>query len=226
LSIASHQATVNNIFIPVPVILVNTKLIMLKSFFQKELTEAGCDEAGRGCLAGPVFAAAVILPVKFRNKMLNDSKQLTEQERDHLRPIIEQSAIAWAVASVSQEEIDEINILNASFLAMHRALDQLKEQPGLLLIDGNRFKKYKDLPHECIVEGDARYASIAAASVLAKTYRDAYMMKLHEQFPHYSWNKNKGYGTEVHRSAILLHGISTHHRKSFRLFREETGALS
>lgn len=190
---------------------------MLKSFFQSELTEAGCDEAGRGCLAGPVFAAAVILPKKFKNKLLNDSKQLSEAQRNHLRPVIEENAIAWAVASVTHEEIDEINILNASFLAMHRALDQLKQQPQLLLIDGNRFKKYRNTPHHCIVEGDAKYASIAAASVLAKTYRDEFMLQLHEQFPVYSWNSNKGYGTAKHRSAIIQHGISPVHRKSFRL---------
>jgi ribonuclease HII len=190
---------------------------MLKSFFQRELTEAGCDEAGRGCLAGPVFAAAVILPRNFRNKMLNDSKQLSESQRDLLRPLIEKKAIAWAVASVSHEEIDEINILNASFLAMHRALDRLNQRPELLLIDGNRFKKYKNIPHQCIVEGDAKYASIAAASVLAKTWRDEYMMQLHAQFPLYSWDSNKGYATARHRSAILLHGITPVHRKSFRL---------
>ena len=146
---------------------------MLKAFFQKELIEAGCDEAGRGCLAGPVFAAAVVLPTNFKNKMLNDSKQLTESQRLHLRPLIKEKAIAWAVASVSHEEIDEINILNASFLAMHRAIQMLKLKPQLLIIDGNRFNKYDGIPHHCIVEGDAKYASIAAASVLAKTYRDA-----------------------------------------------------
>src|SRR5690349_11494417 len=148
---------------------------MLKAFFQDTLIEAGCDEAGRGCLAGPVFAAAVILPKKFRNRLLNDSKQLTEKERDKLRPIIEKKALAWAVASVSNEEIDEINILNASFLAMHRAIEKLSTAPQLLLIDGNRFNKYRDITHKCIVEGDAKYASIAAASILAKTYRDEYM---------------------------------------------------
>lgn len=190
---------------------------MLKTFFQRKLMEAGCDEAGRGCLAGPVFAAAVILPRNFKNAMLNDSKQLSESQREQLRPIIQESAIAWAVASVSHEEIDEINILNASFLAMHRALNQLKQLPQLLLIDGNRFKKYKDIPHQCIVEGDAKYASIAAASVLAKTYRDDYMLKLHDQFPNYAWSKNKGYATAKHRSAILEFGISPVHRRSFRL---------
>lgn len=194
---------------------------MLKSFFQKELLEAGCDEAGRGCLAGPVFAAAVILPRNFKHKLLNDSKQLTEAERDFLRPIIEKKALAWAVASVTHEEIDEINILNASFLAMHRALDQLKQIPQLLLIDGNRFTKYKNIPHQCIIEGDAKYASIAAASVLAKTYRDEYMLQLHDQFPRYSWNTNKGYGTKVHRAAIAEHGITTFHRKTFRLLPDQ-----
>ncbi|MCX6290296.1 MAG: ribonuclease HII [Bacteroidetes bacterium] len=194
---------------------------MLKSFFQKTFTEAGCDEAGRGCLAGPVFAAAVILPRSFKNKLLNDSKQLSESQRNLLRPLIEKEAIAWAVASVTHEEIDEINILNASFLAMHRALDQLKKTPQLLLIDGNRFKKYKTIPHQCIVEGDAKYASIAAASVLAKTYRDEHMMLLHEQFPLYSWNSNKGYGTKKHRSAIIEHGITPLHRKTFRLIPDQ-----
>jgi len=190
---------------------------MLRSHFQKIFVEAGCDEAGRGCLAGPVFAAAVILPRNFKNKILNDSKQLTEEERNYLRPLIEESAIAWAVASVSHEEIDEINILNASFLAMHRAIDQLKQLPELLLIDGNRFNKYKDIPHQCIIEGDGKYASIAAASVLAKTYRDEFMMQLHETFPLYSWKNNKGYATKIHREAIIEHGVSPVHRKSFRL---------
>jgi ribonuclease HII len=190
---------------------------MLKPFFQKLLTEAGCDEAGRGCLAGPVFAAAVILPRNFKNELLNDSKQLSEAQRNFLRPIIQQKAIAFAVASVSHEEIDEINILNASILAMHRALEQLHVTPQLLLIDGNRFKKFRDISHHCIVEGDAKYASIAAASVLAKTFRDDYMMKLHEQYPAYQWQNNKGYGTAKHRSAIVQHGISPFHRKTFRL---------
>lgn len=190
---------------------------MLASFFYPELIEAGCDEAGRGCLAGPVFAAAVILPKKFRNRLLNDSKQLTERERDKLKPIIEQKALAWAVASVSNEEIDEINILNASFLAMHRAISQLKMLPQLLLIDGNRFNKYNDIPHQCIIEGDSKYASIAAASVLAKTYRDAFMKQAHEQYPHYEWNRNKGYGTAFHRKQIMQFGSTSLHRKTFRL---------
>lgn len=190
---------------------------MLKAFFQYELTEAGCDEAGRGCLAGPVFAAAVILPRNFKNKLLNDSKQLKESERNLLRPLIEEKAIAWAVASVSHEEIDEINILNASFLAMHRAIHKLKKMPQLLLIDGNRFNKYEGIPHQCIVEGDAKYASIAAASVLAKTYRDEFMLRLHKQYPHYVWDSNKGYATKKHRAAIREHGITPVHRKSFQL---------
>jgi ribonuclease HII len=194
---------------------------VLKLFFQKEFIEAGCDEAGRGCLAGPVFAAAVILPKNFRNKLLNDSKQLTKAERDHLRPLIEEKAIAWAVASATHEEIDQINILNASFLAMHRALEELHQVPGFLIIDGNRFCKYKNIAHECIIEGDAKYASIAAASVLAKTHRDDFMLGLHEQFPHYSWNTNKGYGTEQHRAAIAEYGITAVHRKSFRLFPDQ-----
>jgi ribonuclease HII len=189
---------------------------MLKKFFDKILIEAGCDEAGRGCLAGPVYAAAVILPKTFKNKLLNDSKKLTDPERKLLRPIIEENAIAWAVGVVSAEEIDEVNILNASFLAMHRALDQLKVIPESLLIDGNRFNKYKDIPHKCIIEGDAKYMSIAAASILAKTYRDDYMDSLHEQFPHYGWNTNRAYATRRHREAIEKHGISEHHRKSFK----------
>ncbi|MBA3664767.1 MAG: ribonuclease HII [Bacteroidetes bacterium] len=189
----------------------------LKKFFNKDLVEAGCDEAGRGCLAGPVYAAAVILPKSFRNKILNDSKQLTEAERYRLRPVIEKSAIAWAVADVSNIEIDEINILNASFLGMHRALDQLKIKPELLLIDGNRFKPYKDIRHECIIEGDALYMSIAAASVLAKTYRDDYMKKMAAKFPVYSWETNMGYATRKHRDAIKEHGTTELHRMTFQL---------
>lgn len=190
---------------------------MLKKYFDKILIEAGCDEAGRGCLAGPVFAAAVILPKKFKNSILDDSKKLSDQQRKLLRPIIEQEAISWAVAEVSAKEIDKINILNASFLAMHRALDQLKVLPESLLIDGNRFKKYKTIPHHCIIEGDGKYMSIAAASILAKTYRDDYMERLHEQFPNYDWMNNKAYATEKHREAIVKYGITEHHRKSFRL---------
>ena len=190
---------------------------MLKPFFDKKLVEAGCDEAGRGCLSGPVFAAAVILPKNFRNKLLNDSKQLSEKVRYELRPIIEKEALAFGVAQVNVEEIDEINILNASFLAMHRAIAKLKKKPESLLIDGNRFNKYKNIPHRCIIEGDAIYMSIAAASVLAKTYRDDHMHKLHQDFPHYGWDRNKGYGTNAHRAAILKFGPNDHHRRSFTL---------
>ncbi len=190
---------------------------MLKKFFNKDHIEAGCDEAGRGCLAGPVYAAAVILPKNFSNKLLNDSKQLTHKQRIELRPLIEEKAIAWAVGIVSTQEIDEINILNASFLAMHRAIDQLKTPPESLLIDGNRFNKYKTIPHTCIIEGDAKYLSIAAASILAKTYRDDLMEQLHEFYPNYGWNQNKGYATKLHRSAIGAHGPNEHHRKSFTL---------
>lgn len=190
---------------------------MLQPFLQDKLVEAGCDEAGRGCLAGPVFAAAVILPKKFSHPLLNDSKQVTEKNRNELRLIIEQEASAYAVASVSCGEIDEINILRASFKAMHLSLDQLKKKPGLLLIDGNRFIPYKKIPHRCIVKGDATYMSIAAASILAKTYRDEYMLRLHDEFPLYGWDNNKGYGTLYHRNAINEHGLCEHHRKSFRL---------
>jgi ribonuclease HII len=190
---------------------------MLQSFYQNELIEAGCDEAGRGCYAGPVFAASVILAKDFFHPLLNDSKQLSEKYRDELRPIIEKEAIAYAVASVSNEEIDQINILKASFKAMHLAIGQLSSTPQLLLIDGNRFTPYPKIPHQCFVKGDGRFASIAAASILAKTYRDEYMKKLHMEFPHYHWDKNKGYGTAIHRKAIGQHGLCPHHRKSFRL---------
>lgn len=190
---------------------------MLLPYYQEELTEAGCDEAGRGCYAGPVFAAAVILPKDFYHPFLNDSKQLSEKQREELRPLIEKEALAWAVASVSHEEIDQINILKASIKAMHLALDQLKKKPKFLLIDGNRFYAYKKIPHQCFVKGDGRFASIAAASILAKTHRDEYMVKIHEQFPHYGWDKNKGYGTAVHRKAIEQYGLCDHHRKSFNL---------
>jgi ribonuclease HII len=195
--------------------------IMLQSFYHKKLTEAGCDEAGRGCFAGPVFAAAVILPKKFEHALLNDSKKLSEKDRYYLRPVIEESAIAFAVASVSNEEIDRINILKASFKAMHLAIDQLKKIPQLLLIDGNRFINYKKIPHQCIIKGDGIYASIAAAGILAKTYRDDYMLRLHEQFPNYNWQNNKGYGTAVHRKAIEEFGITPYHRKSFRLLADQ-----
>ena len=188
---------------------------MLKRYYSRNLTEAGCDEAGRGCLAGPVFASAVVLGRKFRNDKLNDSKKLTPKERNELRIIIEERAISWAVGSVSPEEIDEINILNASFLAMHRAINKLTVRPDLLLIDGNRFNHYKNIPHHCIIKGDGKYLSIAAASVLAKTHRDEYMTKLHTEFPEYSWAKNKGYPTLSHKLAINKYGLSPHHRKSF-----------
>jgi ribonuclease HII len=189
----------------------------LKPYLDIKFTEAGCDEAGRGCLSGPVFAAAVILPNDFFHPLLNDSKQITEPVRYMLRAVIEKEALAWAVADVSNEEIDEINILKASFLAMHRAIDKLKIKPSFLIIDGNRFTPYRDVPHKCIVKGDAKFASIAAASVLAKTYRDDYMNKLHTDYPYYGWNQNKGYGTAAHRAAIEKHGISIYHRRSFKL---------
>ncbi len=190
---------------------------MLQPYYQDKKTEAGCDEAGRGCLAGPVFAAAVILPKKFSHPLLNDSKQVTETNRNILRQVIEEKALAFAVAQVDHEEIDRINILKASFKAMHLALDQLTKKPGLLLVDGNRFVPYNKIPHQCIIHGDALYRSIAAASILAKTYRDEYMLQLHEQFPQYGWDKNKGYGTAVHRKAIIEHGPCVYHRKSFTL---------
>lgn len=190
---------------------------MLKPFYQEELTEAGLDEAGRGCLAGPVFAAAVVLPKDFSHPLLNDSKQVTQKNRNELRSIIEESALAFAVASIDNEEIDRINILKASFKAMHQALDQLKAKPQLLLVDGNRFIKYKRTPHRCIVKGDATFASIAAASILAKTYRDEYMLQLHEEFPHYDWINNKGYGTTSHIKAMGQFGQCKYHRKTFRI---------
>lgn len=189
----------------------------LLPFFKAGVLEAGCDEAGRGCLSGPVVAAAVILPESFDHTLLNDSKQLTEKQRELLRPIIENEALAWAVGMVSNTEVDEINILNASFLAMHRAIDQLKIKPEHLIIDGNRFKPYTDIPHQCIVKGDAKYRSIAAASVLAKTWRDELMLKLHNEFPEYCWSKNKGYPTKDHRLAISKWGSTPYHRKTFRL---------
>jgi ribonuclease HII len=188
---------------------------LLKHSYQEEHTEAGCDEAGRGCYAGPVFAAAVILPREFFHPLLNDSKQVSADDRAELRVFIESHAVAYGVAMVSHEEIDRINILKASFKAMHLALDLLKTRPGLLLIDGNRFVPYQRIAHRCIVQGDALYASIAAASILAKTWRDEYMRKLHEEFPHYRWDNNKGYGTREHRDAIEKFGLCTYHRKSF-----------
>lgn len=190
---------------------------MLLSYFQETLIEAGCDEAGRGCLAGPVFAAAVIFPKDYYNPILNDSKKLSEKKRMELRPIIEQEALAYAVASISPQEIDKINIHNASYRAMHLALDQLKIPAEQLIIDGNRFIPYRDVPHECIIKGDGKYLSIAAASILAKTYRDDYMNELAKQYPIYEWQSNKGYPTIVHRKAVLAHGPSPHHRKTFRV---------
>ncbi|PUZ28305.1 ribonuclease HII [Chitinophaga parva] len=190
---------------------------MLKSYYQKGVMEAGCDEAGRGCLAGPVFAAAVILPPRFRHPLLNDSKQMKPAHREEVRQYIETKAICYAVASVDNEEIDRINILKASFKAMHLALEQLKQQPEYILVDGNRFVPYGTVPHACIIQGDGIYASIAAASVLAKTYRDAHMMALHLEHPQFGWHENKGYGTLVHRNALREHGETRYHRKSFRL---------
>ena len=190
---------------------------MLKSFLNKTGIEAGCDEAGRGCLAGPVYAAAVILPKKYRNKWLNDSKKLSDKDRYELRPEIEAKALAWAVGVVTHQEIDEINILNASFLAMHRAVDQLEMVPELLLIDGNRFNRYKDIAHTCIIGGDAKFLSIAAASVLAKTYRDDFMKDAAQKYPHYAWQTNMGYPTKAHRNAIREFGVSELHRLTYQL---------
>ncbi len=190
---------------------------MLQNAFQYKVIEAGCDEAGRGCYAGPVFAAAVVLPKKFYHPKLNDSKQVKEKDRDELRKIIENEAIDFAVAKVEAEEIDKINILKASFKAMHLAIAQLNKEPKLLLIDGNRFINYKKVEHKCIVKGDGIYANIAAASILAKTYRDEYMKNLHEAFPQYDWLHNKGYGTLKHRQAIETFGVCDHHRKSFNI---------
>jgi ribonuclease HII len=188
---------------------------LLKNFYQTDLVEAGCDEAGRGCLAGPVFAAAVILPEGFFHEKLNDSKLVNEEDRYELRIFIEKNAICYQVAMVDHEEIDRINILNASFKAMHLAIDKLKTKAKFLIIDGNRFTKYKRVPHQCIVKGDSEFASIAAASILAKTYRDDFMRKLHPDFPQYKWNTNKGYGTLEHRKAIDEFGLTPYHRRSF-----------
>ena len=206
---------------------------MLEAYYKEGLIEAGCDEAGRGCLAGPVFAAAVILPSDFRNEMLNDSKQLTEKNRYLLREVIEREALAWAVGIVDNKEIDKINILNASILAMHRALDQLTVRPEYIIVDGNRWKPYQELtandnvndndnepkvvPATTIVKGDGKYLSIAAASILAKTYRDDFMLRIHEEFPQYHWDKNKGYPAKVHREAIRQYGTTPYHRMSFNL---------
>ena len=195
---------------------------MLLPYLNKELIEAGCDEAGRGGLAGSVYAAAVILPKDFKNELLNDSKQLTEHQRYALREVIEKEALAWAVGVVTPAEIDEINILNASFLAMHRAVDGLKLKPQHLLIDGNRFKKYQDVPHTTVVKGDGKYLSIAAASILAKTYRDDYREVLHEEYPYYDWSSNKGYPTKKHRAAIREYGTTPYHRMTFNLLGEDS----
>jgi ribonuclease HII len=194
---------------------------MLKNTFYINKVEAGCDEAGRGCLAGSVYAAAVILPPDYKNELLNDSKQLSEKKRYLLRSMIEKDALAWAVGVVTAEEIDKINILNASILAMHRALDALKVRPEAIIIDGNRFKPYQDVPYTTIVKGDGKYLSIAAASILAKTYRDDYMQLIAEEFPQYDWKSNKGYPTKKHRAAIKEFGISPYHRKSFTLLPPE-----
>lgn len=194
---------------------------LLLSYYQELLTEAGCDEAGRGCLAGPVFAAAVILPKKFRHPLLNDSKQMKQSDREKLRKVIEKKAVCYAVASVDNVEIDKINILKASFKAMHLALEKLQQQPEFILVDGNRFYAYGNTPHACIIQGDGLYASIAAASVLAKTYRDKYMQQLHATYPHFGWNENKGYPTRQHRDAIREFGDTPFHRKTFRLLPEQ-----
>jgi ribonuclease HII len=194
---------------------------MLKSCCKTGICEAGCDEAGRGCLAGPVYAGAVILPDDFYHPELNDSKLLTAEQRERLRIIIEKSALAWSIGIATVEEIDEINILNASILAMHRAIEALKLLPEYLIIDGNRFKAYPGIPHECIIQGDGLYQSIAAASILAKTYRDDFMRNLHPEFPEYSWDTNKGYATLTHREAIKKYGANIWHRKSFKLLEEQ-----
>ena len=194
---------------------------MLLPYYKEGIIEAGCDEAGRGCLAGPVYAAAVILPPDYHNDLLNDSKQLSEKKRDQLRSIIERDAISWAVGIVDNQEIDQINILNPSILAMHRALDQLTVCPQEIIVDGNRFKPYRDIPHTTIVKGDGKYMSIAAASILAKTHRDECMLALHQQYPQYHWDSNKGYPAPVHRQAIRLHGTTPYHRLTFQLLPPE-----
>lgn len=190
---------------------------MLLSCFQNQYIEVGCDEAGRGCLAGPVFAAAVIFPKDYHNPILNDSKKLSEKKRMELRPIIEQEALAFAVAEISPQEIDKINIHNASYKAMHLAIEALSLKPEFILVDGNRFIPYPETPHQCIVKGDGKYLSIAAASILAKTYRDEFMLKIASEYPMYEWQSNKGYPTIVHRKAVLTHGPSPHHRRTFRV---------
>jgi ribonuclease HII len=193
----------------------------LLPFYNKNTIEAGCDEAGRGCLAGPVFAAAVILPADFENELLNDSKKLTEKQRYQLRPLVEEQALAWAVVAVDNNEIDEVNILNASFLAMNRAIEKLETVPEHLLIDGNRFRTKSKIPYTCMIKGDGRFYSIAAASILAKTYRDDYMAAIHQEFPNYDWDKNKGYPTKKHRAAIKEFGPTKYHRMTFRLLDEQ-----
>lgn len=194
---------------------------MLLPYYREGIIEAGCDEAGRGCLAGPVYAAAVILPPDYHNDLLNDSKQLSEKRRNELRAIIERDAVSWAVGIVDNQEIDQINILNASILAMHRALDQLTVCPQEIIVDGNRFRPYRDIPHTTIVKGDGKYMSIAAASILAKTHRDECMLALHQQYPQYHWDSNKGYPAPVHRQAIRLHGTTPYHRLTFQLLPPE-----
>jgi len=191
------------------------KRTALKPYFDKYLIEAGCDEAGRGCLSGPVVAAAVIFPKKFRNKEIRDSKLLSHKKKNELRTVIQENAIAWSVAYVSQQEIDDINILNASYKSMHKAIHKLSVEPELLLIDGNRFNSFPNIPHQCIIKGDNIYLSIAAASILAKTYRDEYMAGIHKKHPHYNWVKNKGYATLEHRTAVIKDGLSPYHRKTF-----------
>lgn len=197
----------------------------LKSRYKYDV-EAGCDEAGRGCLAGPVFAAAVILPEDFRHPLLNDSKQLTEHQRDKLRPVIEREAVSWACAMLDNEEIDEMNILNASIEAMHRALEKLNERPEGILVDGNRFKPFENIEHICFVKGDGKWMNIAAASILAKTHRDEFMCSIHEKYPEYGWDRNKGYPTQLHRQAIRSHGPSPFHRKTFRLLPQQIELFS
>jgi len=197
----------------------------LKIRFSNDYIEAGCDEAGRGCLAGPVVAAAVVLPLSFKCELLDDSKKLTEKQREKIFPIIKKEATTFGVGIVSCNEIDQINILNASFLAMHRAIDKLNQSPELLLIDGNRFNPYKNIPHKCIVKGDGKYLSIAAASILAKVTRDKIMLKLSKEFPIYEWEKNKGYPTKAHRNAILNHGDCKYHRKTFKLLSDSQLSL-
>ena len=197
----------------------------LLNYYQDKLLEAGCDEAGRGCYAGPVFAAAVILPANFYHPLLNDSKKLTEKQRQELEPIIKKEAIAWAIASQTAAEIDASNILKASIKCMHLALDQLKKKAQFIVVDGNRFYPYKKIPHQTIIKGDGQYAHIAAASILAKTTRDAYMEKAHKKFPNYSWDKNKGYGTAAHRAAIAQYGLCKEHRKSFNILPPQLSLL-